>query len=253
MKQMTVESTDVAKEPRVMAAFWTSSRRWLPLAVLAAGAVAFFALGLHRYFSLDSLRANRGFLTDFVAANATAAAGAFMLAYAVGVVFVPPSGTLMTVIGGFLFGVAAGTAYVVVGATLGATVLFLAARMAFADALRARAGNAVARMEAGFRENELSYMFVLRLVPLFPFWLVNIAPAFLGVSLRTYVIGTFFGIIPGAAVYAVFGAGLGSVLDDGGELTLAGVLTPEIVAAMVGLALLALVPVGYKRLRRKAE
>ena len=226
-------------------------RRIAPLIALAVGAAVFFGLGLHRYLSLESLRDHRETLTDLVAAHAAAAAFAFVAAYVLGVVFVPPSGTLLTVIGGFLFGVVQGTIFAVIGATIGATVLFLAARMAFGDLLRARAGDAVRRMEAGFRENELSYMFILRLVPLFPFWLVNIAPAFLGVGLRNYLIGTFFGIIPGGAVYAVFGAGLGDILDKDEALSLAGVLTPEIIAALIGLALLALIPVGYKRLRRK--
>ena len=115
--------------------------------------------------------------------------------------------------------------------------------------LRARAGAGIRKMEAGFRENAMSYMLVLRLVPLFPFWLVNLAPAFLGVPLRIYVIGTFFGIIPGTAVYVTFGAGLGSIFDTNQELSLAGILTPEIVIGMIGLGLLAFIPVVYKRFK----
>jgi uncharacterized membrane protein YdjX (TVP38/TMEM64 family) len=108
-------------------------------------------------------------------------------------------------------------------------------------------------MEAGFRENALSYLLVLRLVPLFPFWLVNLAPAFLGVSLRTYVIGTFFGIIPGTFVYILVGNGAGAVLDAGGELDLGLIFRPEILAPIAGLALLSLVPIAYKRIKaRKA-
>jgi uncharacterized membrane protein YdjX (TVP38/TMEM64 family) len=95
-------------------------------------------------------------------------------------------------------------------------------------------------------------MLVLRLVPLFPFWLVNLAPAFLGVRLRTFVVGTFLGIIPGTAVFAVFGAGLGSILDANQDLSLSGVLTPEIVGALLGLALLALAPVVYKKIKARA-
>ena len=235
----------------------TSARRglaWrlLPVVLLALVAAAFFASGLHRYLTFEALRAHRGGLLAWVDAHAVLAALVFVAVYAAGIVLLPPSGTLMTLTGGFVFGAAAGTGLVVVGATAGATALFLVARFALGDCLRKRAGAGIQRMRAGFCENELSYMLVLRLVPLFPFWLVNLAPAFLGVRLRTFVLGTFFGIIPGTAVFAVFGAGLGSILDANRELSLADVLTPEIVGALVGLALLALAPVVYKKIKARA-
>lgn len=226
--------------------------RLLPVVVLALAAAAFFATGLHRYLTFEALRAHRVELLAWVDAHASLAALVFIAVYAAGIVLLPPSGTLMTVTGGFVFGAAAGTGLVVIGATAGATALFLVARFALGDWLRGRAGAGIQRMRAGFRENELSYMLVLRLVPLFPFWLVNLAPAFLGVRLRTFVIGTVFGIIPGTAVFAVFGAGLGGILDANQDLSLAGVLTPEIVGALVGLALLALAPVVYKKIRARA-
>jgi len=226
--------------------------RLLPVVVLALAAAAFFASGLHRYLTFEALRAHRGGLLAWVDSNAFLAALVFVAVYAAGIVLLPPSGTLMTVTGGFVFGAIAGTGLVVVGATVGATALFLVARFSLGDWLRGRAGAGIQRMRAGFRENELSYMLVLRLVPLFPFWLVNLAPAFLGVRLRTFVIGTFLGIIPGTAVFAVFGAGLGGILDSNRELSLSGVLTPEIVGALLGLALLALAPVVYKKIRARA-
>ena len=93
---------------------------------------------------------------------------------------------------------------------------------------------------------------MLRLVPLFPFFLVNLVPAFLGVSLRLYVVGTFIGIIPGTFVFATVGAGLGSVFDQGGEFSAAGILTPQIITALVGLAVLALIPVVYKKIKARS-
>ncbi|MCG8510739.1 MAG: TVP38/TMEM64 family protein [Rhodospirillales bacterium] len=227
--------------------FW----RILPVGVLALGAAAFFGFGLHEYLSFETLRENRTDFVRWVEGNKVLALAIFVIAYGATTVFIPPSGTVMTVMGGFIFGAVAGTMAVVFGATLGATALFLTAKFALGDVLRERAGAGIRKMEAGFQENELSYMLVLRLVPLFPFWLVNLAPAFLGVRLRTYVIGTFFGIIPGTAVYATFGAGLGSILDSGEQLSIAGVLTPEIVVGLIGLALLALIPVAYKRFKGK--
>ncbi|MGB0670394.1 MAG: TVP38/TMEM64 family protein [Rhodospirillales bacterium] len=224
--------------------------RALPLVTLAAGAALFFALGLQDYLSFDALRDHRESLLNAVETRPVLTALVFLVAYALAVVFLPPSGTVMTLAGGFVFGGILGAALVVVGATLGATVLFLACRHSLGDLFRDKAGKAVKRMEQGFRENALSYMLVLRLVPIFPFWLVNIAPAFLGVPLGVYVIGTFFGIIPGTVVYTIFGAGLGSILDRNDDLTLAGVVTPEILAGLIGLALLALIPVIYKKLKR---
>lgn len=225
--------------------------RLLPVIVLVIAAIVFFGFDLHRHLTFDALRANRAHLLAWIEGNFFIAAAAFVAIYAMGVVFVPPSGSAMTVAGGFLFGTLVGTICVVIGATIGATVLFLAAKLSVADFLRERAGAGIRKMEAGFRENELSYMLVLRLIPLFPFWLVNLAPAFLGVRLRTFVIGTFFGIIPGTAVYAVFGAGLGGVFDANQKISLEGVVTPEILAGLIGLGLLSLLPVLYKRYKGK--
>jgi len=225
--------------------------RLIPVFVLAAGAAVFFGFGLHSHLNFETLRTNRNELIGWVEENRVLAVLAFITVYAAAIVFVPPSGAVMTVFGGFLFGAIWGTAWVVVGATIGATLLFLSARLSVGDALRRRAGNSIRKLEAGFRENALSYMLVLRLVPLFPFWLVNLAPAFLGVSLPIFVFGTFVGIIPGTAVYAIFGAGLGSIFDRNEEISLAGIITPEILAALVGLAILSLIPVIYKRFKGK--
>ncbi|MSO93300.1 MAG: TVP38/TMEM64 family protein [Rhodospirillales bacterium] len=225
--------------------------RLIPLALLVIAAVLFFALELHRYFTFDALRHNREFLISWVAGHPVLAPAIHMAVYATAIVLLPPTGAFMTVVGGFLFGPAGGTFYSVIGATCGATALFLIARHVLGDRLRRRAGPALRGIQDGFQESELIYMFVLRLIPLFPFWLVNIAPAFLGVRLRTFVIGTFFGIIPGGFVFALFGAGIGSILDSSQDVSLKGVLTPEIVAGLVGLACLALLGVGYKKLKAR--
>ena len=226
-------------------------RRLLPIAGLLVAVAAALALGLHDYLSIDALREHRHLLSGFVADHALSAALAFMAAYAISTALSLPGGLVLTVAGGFLFGVTLGTLYVVVSATLGATAVFLIARSTLGDLLRDKAGPFVARMEEGFRENAFSYMLVLRLIPLFPFFVVNLAPAFLGVSLRTYVIGTFIGIVPGTLVFILAGAGLGSVFDSGGAFTVDSVLTPEIVAGLVGLSLLSLLPVAYKRLKAR--
>jgi uncharacterized membrane protein YdjX (TVP38/TMEM64 family) len=228
-------------------------KKLLPLVVLAAGIGGFFAAGLDKYVTFEALRENRETLNAFVADNGAFAALVYVAVYAAAVAFSLPGGAIMTLAGGFLFGAAYGTMVVVVAATLGATALFLIARSALGDLLRAKAGPFVRKMEAGFQDNALSYLLVLRLVPAFPFWVVNLVPALLGVKLSTYVLGTAIGIIPGTFVFATFGAGLGSVFDQGGEVSVKAILTPEIIAGLVGLAVLALVPVVVKKLRgRKA-
>ena len=229
-------------------------KRLLPLAVLAAAIATAFSLGLHEHLSIETLREHRAFLNGFVAENAVVAAVTFVTVYALSTALSLPGGVVLTVAGGFLFGVTLGTLYVVAAATLGATAVFLIARSALGSFLQERAGPFLKRMEAGFRENALSYLLVLRLIPLFPFFVVNLVPAFLGVSLRIYVLGTFFGIIPGTLVFILAGAGLGSVFDQGGQFTAGSVLTPEVIAGLVGLSLLSLLPVAYKRIKaRRAE
>ena len=166
--------------------------------------------------------------------------------YTVMVAFSIPGGAIMTMTGGFLFGTAVAGGLVVVGATVGATAVFLIAKTALGDPLRARAGPALQKMEAGFQENALSYLLILRLVPLFPFFLVNLVPAFLGVSLRVYVSATFFGIIPGTLVFAQVGTGLDSILESGEELSVGTILSGEVLLALIGLAVLSALPVAYK-------
>jgi len=225
-------------------------KRVLPVVILVLGLALFFALGLDRYISLESLAGNRLALTAWVGAHPLLAPAAYIVTYIVVVAFSLPVATVMTLAGGFLFGAIGGTLYAVTGATIGATLLFLIARTSLGDYLLTKAGDGIKRMQRGFAANALSYLLVLRLIPIFPFFLVNLAPAFLGVSLRTYVFATFVGIMPGGFVYALAGAGIGSVLEQGKQLTLHGILTPQIVGALIGLALLSLLPVVYKRLRK---
>lgn len=225
--------------------------RWLPLVCLAAGFVAFFAFGLDDYLTLKTLKHNRDGLLDWVAARPLVAPLVYMLAYAAVVGLSLPGGAVLTVTGGFLFGTVFGAAYAVIGATIGAIIVFLAARTALGDTLRARAGGAVRRMEEGFRQDAFSYLLVLRLVPLFPFFVVNLVPAFLGVRLGTYSLATLLGIVPGALVYASVGNGLGAVFDAGEKPDLGILFTPPILLPIIGLCMLALVPVVYKRLKRK--
>jgi uncharacterized membrane protein YdjX (TVP38/TMEM64 family) len=221
-----------------------------------AGAAAAVALLLNVTGALDQLSfaglaRNREWLGERVRELGYAAPLVFTLVYALCTAFSLPTGLLLSTLGGFLFGTLWGGLFNVVGATLGATMLFLAARTVLGDVLRARAGPSLRKLEAGFRENALSYMLVLRLVPLFPFWLVNLAPAFLGVRTSTFIIGTFIGIIPGALVFASVGTGLDAILASGGTPDGSALLQPHVLLPIGGLVVLALIPVVLKRFRHR--
>lgn len=225
-------------------------RRLLPLGVLLCGLAAFFVFDLDRFVSFQALSENRDLLQGWVADHPVATRLGYGTAYALAIAFSLPVGLVLTVTGGLLFGLIEGTVITVVAATIGALAVFLAARTAIGDSLRAKAGPFVARLEDGFRENALSYLLVLRLVPLFPFWLVNIVPAVLGVSTRIFLAGTLFGIIPGTFVFVSVGNGLDTVFARG-EMPGVGIfLEPGVLIPIAGLTLLSLIPVVYKRFRR---
>lgn len=228
-------------------------KKLFPLLVLTGAIAAFFGLGLNQYLSFEALRDNREFLLQWSADNQLLAVSSFILIYAVVVALSLPGATVMTLAGGFVFGIIHGTLYVVSAATLGAFLIFVVARYCFADFFKAKAGKAAEKMEEGFKANALSYLLFLRLVPLFPFWLVNLVPAFLGVPARTFLIGTFFGIIPGTAVFCSVGNGLGAVFDAGETPNLKIIFQPEILGPILGLAILSLVPILYKRIKNKSE
>jgi uncharacterized membrane protein YdjX (TVP38/TMEM64 family) len=244
-------------------------KRFLPLGLLAAAAAAIFASGAHRYLSFDALVTHHDTLRGHVSANIVLAALVFMGIYAAAVAMSLPGGLVLTVTGGFLFGGLLGGGLVVVAATIGATLLFLIARTAAGETLARKAGPALAKIGEGFRKDAWSYLFFLRLVPAFPFFLVNLAPALFGVPLATFVVTTFLGIIPGTFAYAFAGAGFASVVqgqsaaiaacraagrtDCGVAFDARAVLTPELITAFVALGVVALIPVVLKRLRRAPE
>ena len=244
-----------------------SVRKLFPVLLILMAIAAFFIFGLDEYLTFRALSENRDRLIEFVTANYVAAALLYMGLYVVIVALSLPGGALMTVTGGFLFGWVAAGLMTVFAATIGATLLFLIAATSLGEPLRKKAGPKLKKLEEGFAENALSYLLFLRLVPLFPFWLVNIAPAFLGVKLRTYFIGTFFGLIPGTFVFAYLGGGLDSIIReqqsvyqacvDAGrtdcvlDFKITSLVTPEIILSFCALGVIALLPVVIKKLRKQ--
>ncbi|MGH7113624.1 MAG: TVP38/TMEM64 family protein [Stellaceae bacterium] len=224
-----------------------SARRLLPLGFLLATGLAFVIAGGHRYLTFAALADNRSWLCALAARWGFIAALFYIAAYAVLVALSVPGGAVLTIAGGFLFGTWVGGICAVIGATVGATGVFVAARAGLGG-LAQRAGPFFGKLEAGFRADAFNYLLVLRLVPLVPFWLVNLVPALAGVGLPTYLVATFLGIIPATFIYAGLGNGLGNVVD---QPDLAIVLRPSVLLPILALAVLALVPVWYKRRRRK--
>ena len=229
-------------------------KRWLPLSLLALGIVAVVIVDravfdLSQFLSFEALRTHRATLDAWVAGHPVATPVAFVAVYALAVAFSVPGAVFLSIAGGFLFGLVWGSVAILIGATAGAVAVFLAAKTALGDGLRRRAGSTVERMKAGFRDNAFNYLLVLRLVPLFPFFLVNLVPAFVGVRLSTYFWATVIGIIPGVVVYASVGNGLGAVFDRGEVPDLGIIFDPVILGPLLGLSVLALVPVFYKKVR----
>jgi uncharacterized membrane protein YdjX (TVP38/TMEM64 family) len=243
--------------------------RLAPLvAILVIAIIAYVALGSGA-ISLDALVRHRTAIDGFVATHRALAIFAYIALYIVTVALSLPGAVFLTVTGGFLFGLFLGATAAVIGATIGAAIIFLIARSALGEWLLKRAGPRAAKLAQGFREDAFSYLLFLRLVPAFPFFLVNLVPAFAGVRLSTFVAATAIGVIPGAIAYAFAGTGLGSVIaaqknaydacmaashaDCHLSFDARDILTPELVGALIALGLLALLPVVLKRLRRRAR
>lgn len=242
-------------------------KRWLPLIVLATAMAIMFAFGWQKYLTFKTIGLNYDDLKIFIAENFIAALALYMLIYIAAVALSAPGGLVMTLAGGLLFGWKIAAPATVIAATIGATVLFLIARTSLGETLVAKAGLWLVRLRDGFKDNALSYLLFLRLVPLFPFVVVNLAPALLGVPLRTYVLGTFLGIIPGTVAFSVAGSGLGSVVEAQNKiyqgcvekagaaandtcpynLDTSALVTPELIAAFAALGAVALIPVVLKR------
>lgn len=236
-------------------------KRWAPLVILVAAMGFALANGWHEQLTLSNLIKNRELLRAYVMDHFALATLAYAALYVVAVALSFPGASLITIAGGFVFGWAYGGLITAFAATIGATIIFSIARTSFGAILREKAGSRMEKLASGFEENAFSYLLFLRLVPLFPFWLINLAPALFNVGLGTYIVATFVGILPGTFAYALLGEGLDSLVEaqelaNPGcgalgtcEIDLKAAITPEIIFAMVGLALVSLIPILVQRYR----
>lgn len=254
-------------EPTRISGRHASLARWVPLLLICLAMVLAYALGWHKYVTLERIATHRAVIKAFLTDHALLAPLLYVCLYVVAIALSLPIGLVLTLTGGLLFGWLLGGVCAVVGATVGATIIFLAARSSLGEALGEKAGPWLTKLREGFKDNALSYMLFLRLVPIFPFWLVNLAPAVLGVPLKVYVLGTVVGILPGTFAIASAGAGLDSIIAAAQaefdacvatrgaalckfEIHAGSLATRELLIAAV-LGFVALVPVAYKKWRMR--
>ena len=219
--------------------------KFIVLGLFALAVGAFFYFDLKQYLSLETLKANRDKLLFYTEAHYTTAVVAFILLYCVQTAFSLPGAAIFTLAGGFLFGSFVGTLYVNIAATAGATLAFLAARYLLRDWVELKFGGRLGPIQEGFAKNAFSYLITLRLVPLFPFFLVNLVSGLTRIRVGTYVLATALGIIPGSFVFANAGRQLGSI-NSLGEIA-----SPRVLGAFALLGLLSLIPILYKKFAGK--
>ena len=217
------------------------------LGLFAAAVFVFFYFDLKQYVSLDTLKANRDRLLAFTEANYTSAVLIYILIYCLQTAFSLPGATIFTLAGGFLFGAVLGTLYVNIAATTGATLAFLAARYLLRDWVERKVGHRLASIQEGFAKNAFSYLLTLRLIPLFPFFLVNLVSGLTRITVGTFMAATAIGIIPASFVFANAGRQLGSINS------LSEIASPRVLGSFALLGLLALVPIVYRKLNRQKD
>ena len=228
-------------------------RHAIPLVLLILAGVVAWRSGLAGQLSWAALARHQAALRVLVAAHPVAAPAAFVGVYALLVAFSVPEAALVTVTGGLLFGPLLGGALAVLGSTLGAVVLFLVARTALADIVARRARGLIARIRPGLERDGFSYLLALRLLPVVPFWLVNLGAALCGMRLFPYAAATLLGIVPATFVFAWIGAGVGDVLAAGGRPDLHVIFSPAVLGPLAALAALSLAPVAWRHLRRRDD
>lgn len=224
-------------------------KKYLPIFVLILASIVIYFAGFNHYFTLANLKMHQAELDALMGKEYTLFVLLFCLTYILVVSFSLPAATFMTIACGFLFGIYVGTCITVISATIGATIIFLSARLA-SDTLAQKVGNWAAKMQEGFQKNATSYLLTLRLVPLFPFVVVNLVAAFFQVPIRVFVLTTLFGIIPGSITYVYLGSTL-RYITNFDTIDVRTLIDPHILLAFTLLGLLSLLPVFYKWYQRK--
>lgn len=264
IEQVKMEAPGADSAKRRLSPAARRALRFLPLVIIALAVIAVFATGAHEHLTLEALAEKRDEIRAYVAAHPARAILYYMAAYILAVSLSLPGGWWFSVTGGFLFGWLFGGTLAVISAAIGACLIFLAAKTSFGDVVARRLGPRLQKLAAGFHQDAFFYLLFLRLVPVIPFWFTNLAPALLGVKLRTFAFASLIGIIPATFAFATAGDGLDSIVEahkaaydsclaqGGGDGCRLGVsasdlITVEIVAAIAALGVLALLPIVLRR------
>jgi len=225
--------------------------RWLPLVFIAIGIFAFFHFKLYQYLNFQSIRAHRHLYLSWTNQHYLSAVTGFILLYCLIIAISIPGAIFLTFAGGFLFGTVWGTVFVVIGETLGCTVTFLAVKISLGEWIARKASKWVLKMEAEFEKNAFNYIITLRLIPILPFWLVNIAAALLKVSTGTFISSTFLGIIPLTVIYVSLGHSLSIIFEHDTAPNLQIFLSPHIYIPLIALSFFAMFPVAYQYYKKR--
>jgi uncharacterized membrane protein YdjX (TVP38/TMEM64 family) len=229
-------------------------KRFVPLMVLIVVVIAVFASGVGRYLNLEALQTHEAALRGFVEDNLVLALLAFITVYSLATAVSFPGAVVLTLAGGYLFGTWTGGAATVIGATIGAIMVFYVVQTSLGAALRAKAeadGGTLKKVIDGVGQGAFGYILTLRLIPLAPFWLVNVAAALAHVPLRAYALATFIGIMPATFIYSGIGSGIGALVERGETPDLGVIFEPRVLLPLVALGLLSLVTTLYQRRRRQ--
>ncbi|MBB5746971.1 TVP38/TMEM64 family protein [Brevundimonas variabilis] len=230
-------------------------KRFLPLAILIVAVIAIFASGVTKYLNLEALQANEALLRGYIDQNLILALLAFIAVYALATAVSLPGAIILTLAGGYLFGTWVGGSATVIGATVGAVAVFYAVQTSLGEALRAKAeasGGMLKKVIDGVGQGAFGYILTLRLIPLAPFWLVNVAAALAHAPLRAYALATFFGIMPATFIYSGIGAGIGALVARGEAPDLGVIFEPKVLVPLVALGLLSLGTTLYQRRKGKS-
>lgn len=220
--------------------------RLLPMFLLLLGLSIILVFGGMDYISIEFLKTHKENFKQFIDNEFLFSAIVFILIYATTTACSIPGAAILSLLSGYLYGVAFGTVFSLTGATIGACVLYFAARTALGHLLKSRSGSAVLTMQDGFRRNAFYYMLFLRLVPIFPFFLVNLVPAFLKVRFTTYFFASVIGMFPGSLVFSLTGVGLDKILLNSEGVSMASLVSDELMFGLLGLGVLSILPVFYK-------
>jgi len=228
-------------------------KRLIPIILLCLGFSLFFVLDLHQYLSFATLRNQHTSLHAWKQQHYILATLLYIAIYSLATAISIPGSLILTITGGFLFGLLAGTIYTIIGANMGASCIFLATKFAFSDWMMRKIGTKFQQVKRGFNKNSISYLLFLRLVPIFPFWLINIISGLLGIPFKIFIITTMIGILPGTFVYVSVGNGLNKMIANQTTPNVMIIFQPHILLPILGLAILSLVPIIYKRWKKQGN